>query len=180
MYGGAGQDSLFGEDGADDLNGGNGNDLISGGLGADLVKGQAGNDTLIGGQGADVLTGGGGNDLFVFNEPLSNTGVDQIRDFSSGVDKLVFDKIIYSGLTGSSLSAAQFLATTAPANATTASQRFIYNLTNGDLFYDPDGNGALASTQVANLNRFNPAFPSDVASANALVPTLTASDFILV
>ncbi|MFM7640548.1 MAG: peroxidase family protein [Cyanobium sp.] len=180
MYGGAGQDSLFGEDGADDLNGGNGNDLISGGLGADLVKGQAGNDTLIGGQGADVLTGGGGNDLFVFNEPLSTTGVDQIRDFNSGIDKLVFDKIIYSGLTGSSLSAAQFLATTTPANATSASQRFIYNLTNGDLFYDPDGNGALAATQVANLNRFNPAFPSDVASANALVPTLSASDFILV
>jgi Ca2+-binding RTX toxin-like protein len=180
MYGGEGQDSLFGEDGADDLNGGNGNDRIAGGLGADLVKGQAGNDTLIGGQGADVLTGGGGNDFFVFNDPLSTTGVDQLRDFSSGIDKLVFDKIIYSGLTGSTLSAAQFLATTAPANATTERQRFIYNLTNGDLFYDPDGNGAIAATQVANLNRFNPAFPSDVASANALVPTLSISDFILV
>jgi len=180
MYGGAGNDSLFGEDGNDDLNGGNDNDLVSGGLGNDLVKGQAGNDILIGGQGIDTITGGGGNDQFVFDEPLSLAGTDQIRDFGLGADQLVFNKTIYTGLSGSSITAAQFLAGAGAIAATTADQRFIYNLTTGDLRFDADGSGVGASTLVANLNRFNPAFPSDQATANALFPTLTLNNFILV
>ena len=64
--------------------------------------------------------------------------------------------------------------------ATTANQRFIYNLSNGDLFFDPDGTGVVAATQIANLNRFNPAFPSDVVSANAVFPNLVSSDFSLI
>jgi Ca2+-binding RTX toxin-like protein len=180
MYGGEGQDKLFGEDGADDLNGGNDEDLVSGGLGADLVKGQAGNDTLIGGQGNDVMTGGGGNDQFVFDEPLNVTGIDQIRDFGLGADKLVFKKTIYTGLSGTSITAAQFLTAAGAIAATTSEQRFIYNLSTGDLRFDADGIGAGASTLVANLNRFNPTFPSDTASANALFPTLTTASFLLV
>jgi len=180
MYGGEGNDSLFGEDGIDDLNGGNGNDLVSGGLGNDQVKGQAGNDTLIGGQGNDIITGGGGNDLFTFNEAPGLNGVDQLRDFNSTLDKLVFDKNVYAGLSGSTLTAAQLRAEAGATVATTASQRFIYNLSNGDLFFDPDGTGVLAVTQIANLNRFNPAFPSDVASANAVFPNLVSSNFLLI
>lgn len=180
MYGGEGQDRLFGEDGADDLNGGNDEDLVSGGLGADLVKGQAGNDTLIGGQGIDTITGGGGNDRFVFDELLNVTGTDQIRDFGLGADKLVFKMTVYTGLSGTSITAAQFLAAAGALAATTSEQRFIYNLTTGDLRFDADGIGGGASTIVANLNRFNPAFPSDTASANALFPTLTTSSFLLV
>jgi Ca2+-binding RTX toxin-like protein len=180
MYGGEGQDKLFGEDGADDLNGGNDKDLVSGGLGADLVKGQAGNDTLIGGQGNDVITGGGGNDRFVFDEPLNVTGTDQIRDFGLGADKLVFEKTIYTGLSGTSITAAQFLTAAGAIAATTSEQRFIYNQTTGDLRFDADGIGVAAATLIANLNRFNPAFPSDTASANALFPTLTTGSFLLV
>jgi Ca2+-binding RTX toxin-like protein len=180
MYGGEGRDSLFGEAGNDDLNGGNDNDSISGGLGDDLVKGQAGDDTLIGGQGVDTLTGGGGIDRFVFNETPALAGKDQLRDVLGGTDKLVFVKAVYGGLTGTTLTAGQFLAAPGAIAATTASQRFIYNVTNGDLFFDPDGTGAASVTVIANLNRFNPAFPSDNASANALFPSLSSSDFILV
>jgi len=180
MYGGEGNDSLFGEDGVDDLNGGNGNDVVSGSLGNDQVKGQAGNDTLIGGQGNDIITGGGGNDIFTFNESPGLNGVDQLRDFRTGVDKLVFDKIFYAGLSGSTLTAAQLRAEAGATVATTANQRFIYNLSNGDLFFDPDGTGVVTATQIANLNRFNPAFPSDVASANAVFPNLVSSDFFLI
>jgi hypothetical protein len=48
------------------------------------------------------------------------------------------------------------------------------------LRFDADGIGAGASTLVANLNRFNPTFASDTASANALFPTLTTASFQLV
>lgn len=180
MYGGEGQDKLFGEDGADDLNGGNDDDLISGGLRADLVKGQAGNDTLIGGQENDTITGGGGNDRFVFDEPLHSTGTDIIRDFGLGADKLVFNKTIYTGLSGNSITAAQFLTAAGALAATTSEQRFIYNQTTGDLRFDADGIGVAAATLIATLNRFNPAFPSDTASANALFPALTTAHFVLV
>jgi Ca2+-binding RTX toxin-like protein len=180
MYGGEGQDSLWGEAGNDDLNGGNGHDSISGGVGDDLVKGQAGNDTLIGGQGVDTLTGGGGSDHFLFNETPAATGKDQLRDFLGGTDKLVFDKAVYGGLIGTSLTAAQLLAAPGAVAASTASQRFLHNLTNGDLFFDPDGTGPAPATAIATLARFNPAFPSDNASANALFPTLSTSDFLLI
>lgn len=116
----------------------------------------------------------------MFDEPLNLTGTDQIRDFGLGSDKLVFNKTIYTGLSGTTITAAQFLADAGAVAATTASQRFIYNLTTGDLRFDADGTGVGASTLVVNLNRFNPAFPSDQASANALFPTLTTADFLLV
>jgi Ca2+-binding RTX toxin-like protein len=180
MYGGEGQDKLFGEGGIDDLNGGIDNDLVSGGLGADLIKGQAGNDTLIGGQENDVITGGGGNDLFVFDEQLGVTGIDQIRDFGLGADKLVFKKTIYTGLSGTSITAGQLLAAPGALAATTSVQRFIYNTSTGELRFDADGSGSGAATHIATLNRFNPAFPSDNASANALFPTLTTASFLLV
>jgi Ca2+-binding RTX toxin-like protein len=181
MYGGEGQDSLYGEAGNDDLNGGNGHDLVSGGLGDDSVKGQAGNDTLQGGQGLDILTGGGGVDQFVFNEAPVTAGRDQLRDFLVGTDKLVFAKAVYAGLTGTTLAAGQLLAAPGATTATTAAQRFVYNVTNGELFFDADGTGTAATaTSVALLNRFNPAFPSDNASANALFPSLSAGDFLLI
>lgn len=180
MYGGEGNDQLFGREGSDDLNGGNGDDLVDGGDGNDLVKGQTGNDTLYGGQGNDTITGGLGSDRFVFNETPSLNGVDQVRDFSSGVDKLVFNKSNYTGLSSSSVSPDQLLSGAGATTATTASQRFIYNSTNGDLYFDSDGSGTGATaTKIAILSAFNPAFPSDTTSGNALIPTLTSGDFLL-
>ncbi len=180
MYGGEGNDNLYGEEGDDDLNGSNGNDVVSGGLGADQVKGQAGNDIIIGGQGNDTLTGAAGNDQFVFDEPVAQAGLDAIRDFGNGADKLVFYKAAYAGLSGPSLTANQFLAGAGATTALNADQRFIYNSTTGDLRFDADGTGALAPTLIANLSRVNTSLPSDNTSANALFPTLTVSDFILV
>jgi hemolysin type calcium-binding protein len=53
VYGGAGDDSLGGDDSANRLDGGAGNDAIAGG---------AGNDWLVGGAGLDQIDAGGGND----------------------------------------------------------------------------------------------------------------------
>jgi Ca2+-binding RTX toxin-like protein len=66
-------------------------DVINGLGGNDKLYGLAGNDTLNGGVGKDILSGGDGADTFVFDAPLKKGHFDQIRDFKSGQDKVVFD-----------------------------------------------------------------------------------------
>jgi Ca2+-binding RTX toxin-like protein len=72
-------DTLFGDDQANQLAGSGGNDVIDGGSGA---------DTLIGGSGNDVLTGGAGADVFIWGNEYLFTSVfgevDVIIDFSAG------------------------------------------------------------------------------------------------
>ena len=63
VFGGAGNDVIFGSNGSNELHGGDGDDAIFGGNGADLLLGEAGNDILFGGNGADALFGGAGNDI---------------------------------------------------------------------------------------------------------------------
>lgn len=65
LFGGMGDDTLYGQDDDDTLEGGQGNDLIYGGIDEDQLSGSAGNDTLVGGQGADTMVGGGDRDLFL-------------------------------------------------------------------------------------------------------------------
>ena len=62
VIGGAGNDTLIGDDAANVLDGGLGNDTIDGGAGNDVLIGGAGNDVLTGGDGDDLLKGGAGND----------------------------------------------------------------------------------------------------------------------
>jgi Ca2+-binding RTX toxin-like protein len=54
--------SLWGEDGNDNIIGGSGEDYLYGGTGDDIIAGLAGDDTLDGGEGNDTLDGGDGND----------------------------------------------------------------------------------------------------------------------
>src|SRR5262249_12841105 len=70
--GGAGNDTITGNDADNVLFGGAGNDTLSGGKG---------NDTLVGAAGNDTLTGGAGNDTFLFRD---NFGADVVTDFHSG------------------------------------------------------------------------------------------------
>lgn len=161
INGGGGNDQLFGEEGDDLLYGDRaadpssfaGNDKMDGGLGNDQIFGGAGNDNLIGGEGNDllsgglgndVLTGGVGNDYFVFNEEnFAAIGVDKIKDFASGSDKLWFDTDIYTALT--SITADNF--TTAATGD--ADDMLIY--TGGKLYYDADANGTEAAILIANV-----------------------------
>lgn len=59
---GSGNDTITGNDIANDLNGGAGNDYIAGGAGNDRLTGADGGDFLDGGLGDDTLLGGGGAD----------------------------------------------------------------------------------------------------------------------
>lgn len=78
IRGGDGDDLLVGSAGNDKLFGGNGNDLIEGGDGRDVLYGDAGNDVLIGGAGINTSTGGAGADTFV----VTTDSVLNVTDFS--------------------------------------------------------------------------------------------------
>lgn len=95
LFGGADSDHLVGGGGNDRLVGGGGNDVLNGGAGKDKLIGGGGNDRLVGGPGADILFGGQGADTFVFQSAKhSSPGVmDTIKDFASGVDKIVLQPI---------------------------------------------------------------------------------------
>lgn len=60
--GGPGQDHIRGSDGADSISAGDGDDYIEGHGGADGINGDAGNDNVYGGAGNDTMHGGAGND----------------------------------------------------------------------------------------------------------------------
>jgi Ca2+-binding RTX toxin-like protein len=70
-------DTLIGDDGANNLNGFDGRDTIVGGGGNDSVRGGLGNDLLIGGSGADFIDGGapGSIDIDTASYADSKSGV---------------------------------------------------------------------------------------------------------
>jgi serralysin len=85
LTGNGGADTLSGADGNDTLNGGSGDDSLKGGAGADTLLGGLDNDTLKGGGGADVLDGGSGVDTasYAFSDAVSvnlGTGVGLFGD----------------------------------------------------------------------------------------------------
>ena len=140
--GGAGNDVLNGGSLADNLIGGADNDTISGG---------GGNDTIVGGAGADSLTGGGGSDRFVFNNAAE--GIDTITDFDPTATTGDLFNVSSSGFATigglGTLAATRF---TLGAAATTANHRFIYDSSNGNLWFDSDGTGAAGQVQIAQLS----------------------------
>jgi Ca2+-binding RTX toxin-like protein len=96
IYGGAGNDVVWGGDGVDNFRGGNGDDLLFGGRGDDDYYADDGADTLIGWSGNDLLegdaigtTGDGDRDVFVYLDDVpGGNGSDQIFDFDDGIDKI--------------------------------------------------------------------------------------------
>ncbi len=65
IYGGLGNDKLDGYNGDDELHGGGGADMLTGGAGYDTLYGDAGDDILNGGAQDDVLFGGAGDDTLM-------------------------------------------------------------------------------------------------------------------
>ncbi|HEY1632244.1 MAG TPA: M10 family metallopeptidase C-terminal domain-containing protein [Rhizomicrobium sp.] len=78
--GGAGNDTIAGNDANNELSGGDGNDTLSGGNG---------NDVLYGGNGADTLDGGAGADIFSYTSYKQSLGAahDTIDNFDASADK---------------------------------------------------------------------------------------------
>ena len=80
-----GNDTVKGFGGSDSIRGGNGNDALYGMDGADVLRGDSGNDTLDGGAAGDTMIGGVGNDIYIvdaFNdvvEEVVGQGFDRVQ-----------------------------------------------------------------------------------------------------
>ncbi len=109
------------------------------------VIGNHGDNILKGGAGNDVLVGKAGKDTFV----LSDLSKDTIKDFSVSDDTIQLDHSVLNTLTVGNLSATNFVLNT----ASDANDYLIYNSSTGALFYDTNGNGAGAATQIALLGK---------------------------
>jgi Ca2+-binding RTX toxin-like protein len=87
--------------------------------------------------------------------------MDNIIDFTVGVDRLVLSRTEFSALASRGINATDFIAGTAASHV--MSGGLIYDRAQGNLYYDVDGHSVL--TQVAHL------------SINS---NLTVADFLLV
>ena len=100
LFGEAGNDSLTSLTGADSLFGGDGNDTLRVSNETLVADGGAGDDTLIGSSGTDTLTGGAGNDRF-FIDNSTDVIVENAAD--PGVADLVISTVSYTLAAGVSV-----------------------------------------------------------------------------
>ena len=94
LFGGEGNDVLFGLGGNDHLYGGSGDDVLFGGSGNDHLYGGSGNDILFGGSGDDYLDGGEGRDTLFGgsgNDIIKYDSTDFLVDGGDGIDFLITD-----------------------------------------------------------------------------------------
>ncbi|GCA94859.1 Calx-beta domain-containing protein, partial [Microcystis aeruginosa] len=162
-------ENIIGDSGNDRLTGNSLNNTLTGGGGNDQLTGQDGNDSLIGGFGDDLLTGGNGSDNFIFNS--SNLGIDTISDFTSGSDKIVLSKAVFTALQssiGNGFSQPAEFASVADDDLVATSSAFIvYSTSSGSIYYNQNGSaaGLGSGAEFASL---------------LTVPTLIAADFTLI
>ncbi|KQT01559.1 hypothetical protein ASG42_26420 [Rhizobium sp. Leaf391] len=127
------------------------NDSLTGNDVANRLSGGGGNDTINGGLGTDFLLGGAGKDSFVFDSKPGATNIDTLADFLAADDTIRLDDDIFtkSGKIGT-LSAGAFHS---GHKAQDASDRVIYDMSTGKLWYDADGSGSGAAIQFALLKK---------------------------
>lgn len=130
------------------------------------LTGNSAANSLAGGLGNDVLTGGSGADHFIFNTALNaTTNKDVIMDFNVVDDTIRLENAIMTKLTTTgTLAAGRFVANTG-AVALDADDYVLYDTSNGNLFFDADGNGGGLKIAVAVLTG---------------IPALTSADFVVI
>jgi Ca2+-binding RTX toxin-like protein len=134
-------------------NGNGSNNVINGNASGNILNGGLGDDTLNGGVGLDQLTGGAGIDCFVLHKAQT---ADIITDFSTGDKLKVSAAEFLGGLTAGALAANRFLGGAGVLAATDANQRFIFETTSRNLYFDEDGNGIASIVQIATLQGVTP------------------------
>ena len=127
---------------------------IIGNNGTNVINGLGGNDLLYG--------GGGAVDYFVFaSTPNTATNIDRIADWSSAGDLIFLDTTFYTNIGLGTIAATDFRSGAGATSALTATQNVIHNSTNGDLWYDSDGVGGVASVRFGSVGAGNPIFYYD-------------------
>jgi Ca2+-binding RTX toxin-like protein len=158
-----GDDTLVGASGQGGPNvllGGAGDDsLVSGGM-DDRLDGGLGVDTLIG-LGAEI----GDGESFVFSVAPGAANADVIVHFEQ------FSRIVLDGAAmqqigpSGALDDARFSANST-GTAQDASDRVVYNTSNGQLWYDADGNGSGAAQLIATLQSAPDLVANDIMVEN--------------
>lgn len=132
---------------------GTGNINGTGNAAANAVIGNAGNNRLAGGGGNDTLRGGGGRDAFVFDTPLNAiNNVDHITDFTVGIDTITLDHRTFAALAPGRLPTAAFYSNPTGLAAHDTSDRIVYDMASGGLYYDANANASGGATQFATLS----------------------------
>ena len=140
-------ENIIGSEFDDILTGNSGNNSLTGRGGNDAIAGGAGNDMLVGSSGADTISGGAGSDNFMYLSP--DEGGDTISDFAVGTDKIMAVSAAFGGgLSAGVLPEGSFVTGSA---ATNDAQRFIFDNTSGELFFDIDGSGIQSQQTIATL-----------------------------
>jgi Ca2+-binding RTX toxin-like protein len=148
------------------------NNNIIGNRGNNFLDGKAGNDTLNGNTGNDTITGGSGSDRFVykFDNIDRDLDVDTITDFTSGIDRIVLSKNIFTALkslAGNGFSVDSEFTMVADDRAVATSKALIvYSAATKHLFYNQNGSnpGLGSGKQFVILNG---------------VTNLSAKDFVI-
>lgn len=83
LNGFAGNDTLYGGTGTDWINAGTGADILYGEAGDDLLFEEAGDDYLDGGKGGDLLVGGSGADFMIGDEGRDVFAFASLQDFTA-------------------------------------------------------------------------------------------------
>ena len=136
--GGGGKDLVFG---FENLEGTFFNDRLFGDSGDNKIAGLSGNDYIRGRAGNDDITAGDGADTVRLEAAGAANGVDRIRGFESGVDKLEFSAAEYHSSAGF----------TSGKVAVGAGAQFIFDTQLDTLSYDADGAGGSAAVLIANF-----------------------------
>lgn len=165
LSGGGGNDSLTGNGGDDSLAGDDGNDVLNGGTGDDQMAGGGGNDTLAGGVGSDILDGGDGGDYLTGEADADRfvfalVSFDRVTDFAPSEDKIVVSAARFGG--GLTAGGAVALVANGAPSASGPGGQFLYDVDDGRLWFDADGQGGLGPLNFARLLN---------------LPVLAASDF---
>jgi Ca2+-binding RTX toxin-like protein len=128
------------------------------------IVGNEGNNILTGGAGADTLTGNAGADVFLFN--ALNEGVDNITDFTSGVDKLEFLAAGFGGgLTANTTPALVSAADIATANHAGSGGYFIFDNSDpnkGTVYWDATGGSGTDAVAIVKLAGVSALLASDL------------------
>ncbi|UPK06248.1 VCBS domain-containing protein [Bradyrhizobium sp. 170] len=145
-------------------------DIILAGSGDDTVFGQSNDDQIHGGAGNDTLYGANGNDSFFFDTALDQTtNVDTIKDFNANsADQIHLENSIFTALSATGVLNATNFNASAGGNAADGNDFVLYDTSNGNLYYDADGNGSGNKVLVAKID------PTGVSG------TVNAADFLII